>query len=147
MADTVTTKVLVDNGKQYVVHLTNKSDGTGESKVVKADKSAIAAALSTGAAAAIEAVSLDIDAVRWCVQGFPYVQLEWDHTADETAMLLSGNGYEDFLGAHATRGTDISPALPDGRGAGVTGDILLTAPAGATTGSYDITLYLRKTNV
>lgn len=128
MADAVTTTVLKNERNEYVVHLTNVSDGTGESNVIKVDKSTLTAV--NGA----EPATLSIVSARWSIQGFTRVILSWDHDTDLVAMVLSGGGFEDFGPFGCKKDT----------GTGQTGDLLLTAPAGATTGSYDITLVLRE---
>jgi hypothetical protein len=127
MADAVSTTVIKNEGSEYVVHLTNASDGTGESNVVKVDK-------STLTVSGVEPSTLSLMSARWAIQGFAKVTLIWDHDTDVTAMILTGSGFEDFssFGGKQDAGT------------GGTGDLLLTAPAGATTGSYDITLVLKK---
>lgn len=128
MADTVTTKVLSTGPRYSVVHLTNISDGTGESLVAKVDISTLL--LSNGLACTKTALK----EAQWSIQGFTSVRLYWDHTTDDTlAVLGQGCGYFDFgeLGN-----------LPDPVSAGGTGDILLTT-GGATSGAtYDITLVL-----
>ena len=136
MADAVTNKTLWDTEHRIKVHLTNISDGTGESAVVKIDKSAIGVA-SDGA----EAASLDLEEVRWAIQGFTSVRLLWDHTTDDVAMVLSGNGYEDF-----TVSTNGSPgsARDDPRSAGGTGDVLLTTARAVSGATYDISIVARK---
>lgn len=139
MADAVSTRTLVDSGRQTVVHLTCISDATGEAAVVKVDKSAIAAAMD-----AAEADALDIEAVRWNIQGFTSVRILWDHTTDDVALVLSGNGYEDFIGPGSERDISVAPLLTDPRSAGGTGDILLTSIGAAANATYDITLWLRK---
>lgn len=151
MADAVTTNVIKDATNHYIVHLTNISDGTGESAVLKVDKSSLLAI--DGA----EPASLDIDQVRWSIQGFASVRILWDHATDDVALVLSGNGYETFR--HLT-GNDISTishfnngdtlesgCLLDPRSAGGTGDILLTTNGGGASSSYDITLWLKKSPV
>lgn len=142
MADAVTSNVVAETATHYVVHLTCISDGTGETGVVKADKSAIAVA-SDGA----EANSLDIEQVRWAVQGFTSVRLLWDHTTDDVAMCLTGSGYEDFRGMGAVNGLQNLPGLKDPRSTGGTGDILLTSVGAISGATYDITLILRKNAV
>lgn len=139
MADAVTVKTIRDGRQQIVVHLTNISDGTGESAVVKVDKSALLA--EDGA----EPASLDIEQVEWNIQGFTSVRLLWDHTTDEVALVLSGSGYKDFRGKDdSIYGQFGNMRLADGRGSGATGDILLTT-AGTTSGNtYDITLWVYK---
>lgn len=103
---------------------------------MKVDKSALVPA--QGGA---EAVSLDIIACRWAVQGFSSVTLLWDHTTDAVALVLSGNGYDDF-GAYGVENPGVP--LPDPRSSGGAGDILLTSAGAASGATYDITLTLRK---
>ena len=137
MTDAVTTRVVVQTASELVVHLTNISDGTGETNVVKVDKSAYVAA--DGA----EPAALDIEVARWAMQGFTYVKLSWDAATDDTAVVLSGSGYEDF------RSSDLdyvpgNAALKDPRSATHVGDLLLTTVGAVSGASYDITLVLRK---
>lgn len=143
MADTVDTITLVDDPRQIVVHLVGKSDGTGETNVIKVDKSAIAQTTdATGAK--IEPVALDVDAIRWNIQGYGAIQLSWDHAADRVIAYLAGGGFEDFIGAGDLRERAISPPLKDPATADSTGDILLSSIGAAANGTYDITLWLRK---
>lgn len=138
MADAVATHVICNTNTHYVVHLVNYSDGTGESAVVKVDKSTL---LATDGA---EPAALEIEAVRWNVQGFTSVRILWDHTTDDLALALSGSGQEVFKMADNDPGYKAPFGLKDPRSTGGTGDILLTT-AGTTAGnSYDITLWLRK---
>lgn len=135
MADAVTTNVVSDSDARYAVHLTNISDGTGESAVIKVDKSTLLA--EDGA----EPASLDIEEVRWNIQGFTSVRLLWDHTTDDVALVLTGNGYEDFRGQPDNAA---KKGLADPRSSGGTGDILLTTAGAVSGATYDITLRLRK---
>lgn len=140
MADAVTKIVVADTPTHHVVHLTNIGDGTGESQVVKVDKSTLVAL------GGLEPASLDIEQVRWNIQGFTSVRLLWDHSTDDVALVLNGSGFDDFRGADG----DIPNfqrlgGLPDPRSTGATGDILLTTNGGSSGASYDITLWLRKT--
>jgi hypothetical protein len=128
MADTVTTKVISTGPRYSVVHLTNISDGTGESLVTKVDISTLKLAngLAPTKTALVE--------VQWSIQGFSSVRLYWDHTTDDTmAVLGQGNGYMEF----GTLGQLADPAS-----AGGTGDILLTTATSVADASYDITLVL-----
>jgi len=145
MADTIKNHVLSDSDERYAVHLTGVSDGTGESAVIKVDKSTLLA-LPYGTAAAAEPVSLDIEQIRWAIQGFSYIKLHWDHTTDDTAMLLCGSGYDDFRGEGGMLGNRTPRGLADPRSSGDTGDLLLTSVGAASGATYDITLWLRKTN-
>lgn len=140
MVDTVATRVVADTKNRYVVHLTNISDGTGESAVKKVDKSTLLAFDNA------EPASLDIEQVRWNIQGMSSVRLLWDHTTDDVAMVLCGSGYEDFRGrADLLPDRSESNGLRDPRSSGDTGDILLTTNGQVSGGTYDITLWLRKT--
>lgn len=139
-ADAVTKVVIADTATHYVIHLTNISDGTNESAVVKADKSAIAVATD-----GVEANSLDIEQVRWNIQGFTSVRLLWDHTTDDVAMALGGSGYDDFRGLDGgVKGLSRTLGLQDPRSAGGTGDLLLTTVGGSSGSTYDITIWLKK---
>ena len=130
MADTVDTQVLFNGLNQYVVRIQNRSDGTGESGVVKVDKSTL-----TGPNVGVEPGRLALEEIRWAVQGFASVRLDWDHTTDDELMTLSGNGYEDFRAS----GRVIDPNTSGG-----TGDVLLTTNSNASGNTYDITMYFRK---
>lgn len=138
MADAVTSNVILNSNKHYVIHLTNISDGTGEAAVIKVDKSTLLA--SDGA----EPASLDILQARWAVQGFTSVRILWDHTTDDTGLVLSGSGYDDFTQLIDDTRLKNTAGLADPRSSGATGDILLTT-AGTTSGNtYDITLWIFK---
>lgn len=137
--DAVTTNVIAETRTHYVVHLTNISDSTGESAVIKVDKSAIAVA-SDGA----EAASLDIDEAQWSVTGFTNVRILWDHTTDDLGMVMAGTGRQDFRGKGNIPGIMQTAGLKDPRSSGGTGDILLTTAGSASGNTYDITLWLRK---
>jgi hypothetical protein len=139
MADAVTARVVAESPYSYVIHLTNISDGTGESAVTKVNKATIGVA-SDGS----EANSLDIEWVRWNIQGFTSVRILWDHTTDDVALVLAGSGYDDFRGSTPVEDVPQQCSLPDPRSAGTTGSILLTTNGGASGSTYDITLGLRK---
>ena len=128
MADAVTTNVIqntVSTDGIYTIHMTGISDGTGESNVVKIDKSAFT---SYDAA---EPGIINILSARWNVQGFSYIKLSTDHTTDDVVLLLSGNGYDNW---------DAGGGLRDPASSGQTGDLLLTSAGAASGATYDITL-------
>jgi hypothetical protein len=129
MADAVTTEYVFNGQRRKIVHLTNISDGTGESGVVKVDLSAITfnnGVVPTGSA---------IDLIDYQIQGFASVRLYWDHTTDdEIAILPAGTGTIDWY-AHGGK--------TDPRTTGGTGDVLLTTNGGASGATYDITIHLR----
>ncbi len=144
MADAVSTNVIYEDAKQYVVHLTGVSDGTGETTVVKVDKSAIA--VST---AGLEPVALDIERVEYTVTTFAKVSILWDHAADSLALVLAGSGRFDYTGlgygygSRILRDVERTSGLKDPKTADSTGDIILTSPA-TSGGTYAITLWLLK---
>lgn len=126
MADTVDSRV-VHNGRYYVIHIQNRSDGTGESAVNKVDISTLTT--PNGAVCTKTA----IDRIEFAVSGMT-VRLNWDRVGtDDEIVTLSGNGSFDWSSA----GGLVDPAS-DG-----TGDILLTTLGHDTGDTYDITLWLR----
>ena len=133
MADTVTTNTLVSGvkSKRIIVHLTGISDSTGESNVVKVDRSA----LSIPGTEATP-TKLHIASIRWNTQGFSYIKLAWDHTADDTICLLNYNGYENY----ETYGGLKDPNTSGDAVTGAIGDIILTSVGAASGATYDITL-------
>lgn len=135
MADAVTSVVVSNSADDYLVHLTNLSDGTGESAVVKADISTLLA--KDGAVPA----ALDILEVRWAIQGFTSVTLLWGTTSAVRALVLAGNGYDDFRGDRLNAAEN---GLSDPRTATGERDILLTTAGAVSGATYDITLRLRK---
>lgn len=129
MADTVDVKVLRNRFGRYVVHLTNISDSTGESGVVKVDVSA----LTNGAGAV--ATYTNIQRIEYNVQGFTSVRLHWDAaTDDEIAVLPTGSGVMDWT----PEGGNVDPIS----GTPV-GDIKLTTAGAAAGNTYDITIWLK----
>lgn len=139
MSDATTVKVICDTPDLLGLHLTNISDSTGESAVVKADKSAYTA--RDGA----EPASLDILTVRWNIQGFTSVRLLWDHTTDDVAMALSGSGFDDFSRVGPSN-LSYDGSRNDPRSAGDTGDLLLTTAGAISGATYDITIWLKKSS-
>lgn len=128
MADTVTSQVIFSGDRRYVAQFTNVSDGTGESNVQKVDISSLTLPDGTAPNRVV------IEEMEWGVQGFDYVKLSFDHTTDDTGVLLAGNGYKDYRPYGG---------LQDPASAGGTGDILFST-SGATSGaSYDVLLHLR----
>lgn len=132
MADAVTNKVIFQDDVHLHVLLTNVSDGTGESAVAKVDLSALTKARGD------VPDHLVIEDVQWAISGFRSVKLAFDHTTDDTALVLCegfGKLCFKFIGG-----------LHDPKSTGGTGDLLLTTgtvPAGVT-GTYTIKLALRK---
>ena len=129
MADAVTTQVIDDGLRNYVVHLTNVSDGTGETDVTKIDISTLSNA-STGAAP----TSLALNEASWSIPAGS-VKLAWDATTDDTMIVMSGNGGVSF---------DSVGSLQDPQSSGTTGDVKLSTVGFASNDTYDITLVFTK---
>ncbi len=130
MADAVATRVLVNGPRTYTALFLNQSDGTGEAAVVKVDRSALADLKGN------EPGPLRIVKAKWSIQGFPYVKVAFDHTADDTVLLLGAGVGELCLEGYS--------GVKDPNSDGGTGDIVFTAPAGANTGTYCIVLEIEK---
>lgn len=130
MADTVDTITLFSGTRRKVYRLLGWSDGTGETAVVKVDKST----LTNGNG--VEPTKIGIEWIEWDVQGFANVKLLWDNTADDEIMSMSGRGEKDFREVGGLWGATSA----------TTGDILLTSPAAAATGTYDIVVSVLLSN-
>ena len=127
MADTVDSKVIRNANGRYCVKLTNISDGTGESGVVKVDVSTL-----TNAAGAA-ATKFHPRRIEYNIQGFTSVRLHWDAaTDDEIAVLPSGSGVLDYTP---------EGGLVDPRSTTPVGDVKLTTANTTAGNTYDITLW------
>jgi len=134
MADTVTTNTIFGSAsartRKVIVHLTCISDGTGETNVVKVDRSTL---LDENGNAPNK---INIASMRWNTQGFTYIKLSWDHTADDTIAVLNWNGYENFESYGLLRDPNTSGDVVTG----AIGDVLLSSVGAISGASYDITL-------
>jgi hypothetical protein len=125
MADTVQTNVIRDGSHRKIIQLTNVSDGTGESAVVKLDASADA-----------DADYYSIQEIQYDIGGFTGVEIFFDATTDdESVKLPTGSGFKNF---------QTSGGLPDPLSTGYTGDILLTTKGAAADATYDIMIHVKK---
>lgn len=124
MVDTVSSQTLIDGPRNVVVKLTNTSDGTGESAVLKVDVSGLSGAPSR----------VRIDKIRYSVAGM-VARLLWDATTDVTIVDLQGDGCLDCCGFGG---------LTNNAGTGVNGDILLTTVGASSGDSYTIILEMVK---
>lgn len=118
MADSVSTVTLFSNSKRAAFVFNNLSDGTGESAVVKIDISTLVDAPTK------------VKIMR--VQGNTFgmaVRVLFDHTTDDTALILQGEFDLDF-----------TPwgGLKDPASAGGTGDVLFTTSGHSSGVSYSI---------
>lgn len=129
MADAVNVRTIHNDANKLVVNIMSLSDGTGESAVIKVDKSTF-----TGPNG-LEPSELRIDKICGDCSGMT-LYLYADHTTDVVVARIGGTGIfckdlQNVGGLHTS-------------GAGDTGDITLTT-AGHTAGdSYDLTLYMTK---
>ena len=128
MADTVSTKVLQNDNYTYAIQIMNLCDGTGESNVVKTDKSGLVA--PDGA----EPSALTLLSANWVVTGFTRVSLAWDHTTDIPILNMVGVGGVEL--EHLSGMKD--------PGTGGAGDVLLTTVGNVAGDTYSIVLVFRK---
>lgn len=138
MADTVTSQTLKDSATAWVVKLTNISDGTGESGVVKVSANTLVA--SDGGSTQ----RLSINKLFWNVSKGtsslqdPRVTLTWRGTSNTTIVTLSGSGTLDLT-------TGLQAPLTNNAGAGANGDILLTTTGFTASSGYTLILEGKKT--
>lgn len=128
MADTVSTVTIFQSKKRLAVKCLSRSDGTGESNVVKVDISTL-----TGPNGAVPS-GFAIERIEYDVSGME-VAISIDLTTDVVVARLQGQGILDYapVGGIMTKG--------DGS---ATGDILFSTNGHSAGDTYDITLFLRK---
>ena len=138
MADTVTSQTLKDSASTWAVKLTNISDGTGETGVVKVSANTLIA--SNGGSTQ----RLSINKIFWNVaRGTsslqdPRVTLAWRGTSNTTIVTLTGSGTLDLT-------TSFQAPLTNNAGAGANGDILLTTTGFTASAGYTLILEGKKT--
>ena len=115
MADAVTSTTIIDSDKDFIVQLTNVSDGTGESAVAKVDVSGLQSNSFNGKACS----GVKLQKVYYSILGFTKIGLLWNASSDTLCIELnpSADGVLDF-----------SPfgGLQNTSGSGKNGDINLT---------------------
>lgn len=124
MADAVSSQTLIDGPKNVVMKLTNTSDGTGESAVLKVDVSEL-----NGAPSRVRVMKIHYSSAGMVTR------LLWDADTDVTMIDLQGDGCFD---ATAFGG------LKNNAGTGITGDIRLTTVGHTANDSYSIILEMIK---
>ena len=129
MADAVSSNVIADGPRNYILKMTNISDGTGESAVSKIDISSLSGPQGATAPSYFAVKSIEYD-----VQGFTSVRIEFVADANDDLAVLSGQGFFDYSQAF----------FNDPQNTGTTGDIALTTAGAVTGATYDITLHLIK---
>lgn len=134
MADRVDTLDVFGGKDKLIRRISCVSDGTGETTVVKVQKSALVGA--SGAAPN----KLGLYMLQWSIQGFSSIELLWDHTTDDEAIVLAAGAGMRLFGQ--TPGLD-SGILWDPASAGGTGDLILTSRGAVNLATYDILLGVR----
>lgn len=136
MADVVTSQILKDHAKGYAVKLTNISDGTGETDVIKVDASTLAANNGVGTE------RLTITKLFWSVASgtsstmSPRVTLKWAGSANTTIVTLTGSGYWDLSSGGQCPLTN-NASSP-------TGDILLSTAGFTANAAYTVIIEGKK---
>lgn len=118
MADSVSTVSLFSGQKRAAFVFNNLSDGTGESAVTKVDISTL-----VGAPSKVKITRISGNTVGMAVR------VLFDHTTDDTALILQGEFCLDFTPWGGLR---------DPASAGGTGDILFTTVGHSSNDSYCI---------
>ena len=131
MADAVASQTLVDNERVAIMKFTNISDGTGETKVLKVDVSALTPAANGGACDAVT-----ITKIHSATHGLE-VQIFWDATTDVFCWAVPQNSqytidFSQFGG------------LTNNAGAGKTGDVLFSTVDATGGDFYTIVLEMVK---
>jgi hypothetical protein len=131
MADAVTTQTIFDGERMAIQKFTNISDGTGESKVLKVDVSAL---LPNNLGIACNAVT--ITKIHSSTHGME-VLMYWDATTDVLIQTIPQNSqytfdFEKFGG------------LTNNAGTGKTGDVLFSTADASAGDAYTITLEMVK---
>ena len=130
MADIVTSQTITDtSGVKFVVKLTNFSDGSGETDVIKVDASNTTFMTEDG--------NRKIAKIWFSVNTAnpkSAVELKWAGVTNATALLLSGQGFFDLR----TAGDEIpnNATTP-------TGDILLSTRNFANGDNYSLVIEFR----
>jgi hypothetical protein len=138
MADTVTSQTLKDSASTWAVKLTNVSDGTGETGVVKVSANTLVA--SDGGSTQ----RLSINKIAWSVASgtsatiSPRVTLLWRGTSNTTIVTLTGSGFWDLTTAGQC-------PLTNNAGAGANGDILLSTAGFTASAAYTVIIEGKKT--
>jgi len=131
MADAVASQTLLDGERMAIMKFTNLSDGTGESKVIKVDVSALS---SSASGQACDGVT--ITKIHASTHGLE-VQIYWDATTDVFCWCVPQNStytmdFEKFGG------------LTNNAGAGKTGDVLFSTADASAGDFYTIVLEMVK---
>lgn len=138
MADTVTSQTLRDTASHWAIKLTNASDGTGETDVVKVSANNLVASSGGGTQ------RLTINKIFWSVASgtsatmSPRVTLKWKGASSNTDIVtLTGSGYWDLTTSGQCPLTN-NASSPNG-------DILLSTAGFTANAAYTVILEGKKT--
>ena len=125
MADTVATQILSDGPKFTVLKLTNVSDGTGETAVVKVDVSALESSADGDAC-----TDVVIERIWWQCIGMK-VQILWNASTNLFCIELGENqsGEHDYT---------VFGGLTNNSGGGKNGDVLFTTVGHTSADTYTV---------
>ena len=122
MADAVASQTLIDGERVAIMKFTNLSDGTGESKVIKVNASALGASAS-----GLACNGVTITKIHASTHGME-VQIYWDATTDVFCWGVPQN-------SQYTWDWEKIGGLTNNAGAGKTGNVLFST-ADATSGDF-----------
>jgi hypothetical protein len=126
MADTVTTQTIVDTESRLVVKLTNVSDGTGESNVMKVNAAALVGAYWSVPLSNAAARPFKVGETVTCTAGGTGVVMDYDRAANGTHTIL-------YL-------RNVSGSLPTGNVlTGATSSVTRTISGTAAAADYRLT--------
>ena len=131
MADAVASQTLFDGERMAIMKFTDISDGTGESKVLKVDVSALAPSAAGGACDGVT-----ITKIHASTHGME-VQIFWDATTDVFCWGVPQN-------SQYTWDWEKMGGLVNNAGAGKTGDILFSTVDASNGDFYTIVLEMVK---
>ena len=131
MADAVASQTLIDGERMAIMKFTDISDGTGESKVLKVDVSAL-----TPSASGLACTGVTITKIHASTHGME-VQIYWDATTDVFCWGVPQNSqytwdWSQFGG------------LTNNAGTGVTGNVLFSTVDASSGDFYTIVLEMVK---
>lgn len=131
MADAVASQTLFDGERMAIMKFTDISDGTGESKVLKVDVSALLPSASGGICDGVT-----ITKIHASTHGME-VQIYWDATTDVLCWQVPQN-------SQYTWDWEKIGGLTNNAGAGKTGDVLFSTVDASNGDMYTITLEMVK---
>jgi hypothetical protein len=131
MADAVASQTLLDGERMAIMKFTNISDGTGETKVIKVDVSALTSSASGGVCDGVT-----ITKIHAATHGME-VQIFWDATTDVFCWSIPQN-------SQYTIDFSLFGGLTNNAGAGKTGDVLFSTADASAGDFYTVVLEMVK---